>query len=258
MVKNYISVTAGKDIGEANAILNEFQKAGYSLDRGYAPAVGIQISEKTMKGIKPNNFRMARFEDVPSLVELVSVRAMPVIHYNTKNLDTLFSQISKAFENSYSHCKLVQVNANFPEKSQLEKIKDKFNELKISLQIDYRGLDLEDAANKIVAYGDCADYILIDPSRGTGHAFDFDSSTDFYLRIKDKRPEYGIVLAGGFSGDNAEGILGKVIGKIKTKDFSICAEGQLRDRVSDEHWGQDILNIEKMRGYLLAVKRVFG
>ncbi len=50
--------------------------------------------------------------------------------------------------------------------------------------------------------------------------------------------------------------LNKVIDRIQTKDFSICAEGRLRDKVSNEYWAQDILNIEKMRKYLQAAKRI--
>ena len=43
---NYVSVTAGKNAEEANAVLSEFQKAGYSLNGKYVPALGIQVSKK--------------------------------------------------------------------------------------------------------------------------------------------------------------------------------------------------------------------
>jgi len=254
----YISVTAGKDAEEVNAVLSEFQKAGYSLGQEYTPALGIQISEKTVKGIKPKNLRFAMFTEVPSLLRIINGKAMPVIHYNTKNLDNLFEQVSNVFESTYDYCKLVQINVTFPDVSQLERIKERFNGLRISLQVDYRGMDLDKVPDKVVSYGDCLDYVLLDPSRGRGDMFDIDDSTSLYLRIKDKRPDYGIVFAGGFSGDNVEEVLSKIIHKIQTKDFSICAEGKLRDKVSDEHWGQDVLNIEKVRKYLQAVRRILN
>ena len=52
---NYVSVTAGKDAEEANAVLSEFQKAGYSLNGNYVPALGLQVSEKTLNGINRTN-----------------------------------------------------------------------------------------------------------------------------------------------------------------------------------------------------------
>ena len=254
----YISVTAGKDTKEVNAVLSEFQKASYSLGQEHTPAIGIQISEKTVKGIKPRNLRFATFTEIPSLLKLINGNAMPVIHYNTKNLDNLFEQVSIAFESAYDYCKLVQINTTFPDVSQLKRIKEKFSELRISLQVDYKGMDLDKVPDKIVSYGDCLDYVLIDPSRGRGDMFNIDDSTSLYLRIKDKRPDYGIVFAGGFSGDNVEEVLSNIIDRIQTKDFSICAEGKLRDKVSYEYWGQDVLNIEKVRGYLLAVRKILN
>ncbi len=254
----YISVTAGKDAKEVNAVLSEFQKAGYSLCQEYIPVIGILISEKTLKGIKPRNFRFAAFAEIPSLLSMVDGKAIPIIHYNTKNLDTLFEQVSIVFESTYNHCKLVQLNTTFPDVSQLERIRERFGELRISLQVDYRRMDLDQIADKVVSYGNCLDYVLIDPSRGRGDMFDIEYSTSLYLRIKDKKPDYGIVFAGGFSGDNIEEVLSKIIGRIQTKDFSICAEGRLRDKVSDEHWGMDVLNIEKVRKYLQAARKILN
>lgn len=255
---NYVSVTAGKNAEEVNAVMSEFQKAGYSLNGKYAPALGIQVSEKTLSGIKPQNLRLAEFAEIPSLAQIANVKAMPVIHYNTKNTDTLFEQVSKALENNYDCCKLVQINATFPVVSHFEKLKGCFADLKISLQVDYRQMDINDAASKIIAYGNCIDYVLIDPSRGKGDLFDIDKSCTLYLKVKESRPDYGLVFAGGFSGDNAERLLTEIVDKIKTKDFSICAEGKLRDKVSDEHWGMDILNIDKVRSYLQAVSKVLN
>lgn len=255
---NYVSVTAGKNAEEANAVLSEFQKAGYSLNGKYVPALGIQVSKKTLNGIKPQNLRLAEFAEIPSLVQIAGGRAMPVIHYNTKNTDTLFEQVSKALENNYDYCKLVQINSTFPDALHFEKLKERFAGLKISLQVDYRQMDIDAAASKIITYGNCIDYVLIDPSKGRGDLFDIDKSCLLYLKVKEKMPDYGIVFAGGFSGNNAEMVLNEIVDKIKTKDFSICAEGNLRDKVSDEHWGMDILNIDKVRSYLQAVKRVLN
>lgn len=253
---NYVSITAGKDAEEANAVLNAFQAAGYSMEQGYAPAIGIQVSEKTLNGIKPNNLRLANFAEVPSLLKAAAGNAMPVIHYNTKNTDTLFEQVSRVFESCYGYCKTVQINAAFPEMSYFVQLKSRFPEMRISLQVDYRGIDIAQIPDKVASYGDSIDYVLIDPSRGRGDMFDIEDSAMLYLKIKEKCPDYGIVIAGGLSGDNIEEVLGKFIDKTKTKDFSICAEGKLRDKASDEHWGMDVLNIENAIKYLQSAKKI--
>lgn len=257
-MKNYISVTAGKDAEEVKSIISEFQKAGYSINQNYAPVIGIQISENTLRGIRPKNLRLASFNDIPSLLQLIDGNLIPVIHYNTKNLNSLFEQVSKVLDTTYEYCKLIQINAKFPGISELSKIKERYNELKISLQVDYTGLDIKETTEKIISYGDSLDYILIDPSRGRGDRFNISDTSILYLEIKDKKPEYNIVIAGGIDGDNANEVLTNLIDLIQTKNFSICAEGKLRDKVSDEYWGMDILNIEKVRKYLLAVKKILN
>lgn len=257
-MKNYISVTAGRDAEEVKSILSEFQNAGYTISQDYAPVIGIQISENTLNGIKPKNLRIAQFSDIPDILRLVDGKLTPVIHYNTKNMDTLSEQVSRIFETTSDYCKLLQINARFPEISELNKIKERFNGLKLSLQVDYSNQDIKQVSEKVLAYGDSLDYILLDPSRGRGDVFNLHDSAALYLGIKDKRPEYNIVIAGGLDGDNIKDILGDLIGLIRTKDFSICAEGKLRDKVSDEYWGMDILNIEKVRKYLMSAKEVLN
>jgi len=256
MINNYVSVTAGKNINEVKAVLDGFKTAGYFLDDKLVPAIGIQVSEKSLNGIKMKNFRFAEFKDIPSFMESIKGNVMPVIHYNTRNLETLSEQISRVFENIYDDCKFLQLNVVFPEVAYIGMIKDRFPDLKISLQVDYRDKDIDTVIEKLLPYGDCLNYILIDPSIGRGLGFDVEYSTTLYSRIKDIRPDYGVVFAGGFSGENVESILNQVIDRVKTKDFSICAEGKLRDKISDDFFGHDILSVEKMDSYLKAAKKV--
>jgi len=258
MVENYVSVTAGKDLDEVNAVIDGFRNNNYFLDDKLIPAIGIQVSEKSLNGIKMKNFRFAEFKDVPLFMESIRGNVMPVIHYNTRNLETLPEQISRVFENIYNDCRLLQLNVTFPDVAHLGAIKERFPDLKISLQVDYRGKDIDTVVEKIFSYGDCLDYVLIDPSIGRGLGFDVEYSTSLYSKIKDRQPDCGIIFAGGFSGENVESILNQVIDKIKTKDFSICAEGQLRDKISDEFFGHDVLNVEKMEKYLKVAKKVLG
>ena len=62
----------------------------------------------------------------------------------------------------------MQINSTFPDALHFEKLKERFAGLKISLQVDYRQMDIDAAASKIITYGNCIDYVLIDPSKGRG------------------------------------------------------------------------------------------
>jgi hypothetical protein len=253
MVQNYISITAARDEKEVNAVLDAFQSAGFALGQNHTPVIGVQVSENTLNGITPKNYRFPKFNEIPSLIRLMEGKAMPVIHYNTKNVDNLFEQVEKTM--SSCDCRTVQLNTTWPDIAQVEKIKQRFDGIKIILQLNYKGMEVGDAVDKIVSYGTLLDYILLDPSRGGGHMFDMETSAAFYSELKSR---YGIVFAGGFGPDTAEPVLNELIDRIKTKDISICAEGRLRDKVSDEYWGQDILNIDKLRDYLQIVKRIIS
>lgn len=257
---HYVSVTAGVTIDEINAVIEEFTNAGYTPDSGHAPAIGFLVSEKTLHGGSTPNLRFPAFNNLPALMRAVGKRATPVIHYNSRNLDTLSEQVKQALDAVYEAdlCRMVQLNTRWPDTSHVKRIKEQFQQLKIILQVSCRAdqTPAKEAADRIALYGDGLDHILIDPSRGRGEDLDVAYSTALYSEIRSRMPQYSTVFAGGLNGENVEDVLTRVINEIHTTEFSIDAEGKLRDTVGNDFFGQDTLNINKVRAYLQSAAKI--
>lgn len=258
---NYVSVTGGISKEEVEAISKEFQDAGFSKDSKYFPSIGFLVSEKTLYGEKTQNLRFAEFKDVPYLIDIAKEATVPIIHYNTRNRDALAAEVKEVMQEVYDDnlCRHLQLNVIWPHISEVKKIKKHFKDMSITLQISHKsmmGLHIDEIANKVSSYKDSLDYVLIDPSKGRGIEFDPEDSVKLYQEIKSLRPKYSIVLAGGLDGDNVEDMLIEVIQELEHNDFSIDAEGRLRDKINDDFFGNDILNIEKVRRYLQGAARI--
>lgn len=256
-----MGVTGAVAADEVRLILQEFQNAGCTMESQHVPAIGLLVSEKTLNGQKTRNLRFPHVKDIPSLLKTSGSLAMPVMHYNTKNLETLYEQVVRVFGEICEPrlCTAIQLNTDWPDASHVARIKERFAGISIILQVSYKamaGLPIQKIGEKAASYNDSIDYILIDPSKGRGIDFDIQHSTDLYHDIKSRMPECSIVFAGGLSGENAGDVLLKVIDRLKTTDFSIDAEGKLRDKLSDGFFGNDVLNIGKVRGYLQSAAEV--
>lgn len=131
---NYISVTAGKDKKEVSDILNAFKDAEYTISDEHKPVIGFQVSDKTIANKYPRNYRMTIFEYIPMLVDMVKDKAIPIIHFNSKK-EEFSEKVKYVFDElPEKSCDIVQININFPERSELEKIKE--YGLKVSLQVN--------------------------------------------------------------------------------------------------------------------------
>ena len=255
---NYVSVTGGISEEEVKGIIKEFREAGYTMDSSHAPAIGFLVSEKTLNGLPTPNKRFAKFEDIPLLVKAACEDVLPVIHYNSRNLETLSEQVKKAFGGIYKLCRTVQLNTEWPDPFEVYRIKEYLDELSIILQVSYKAMEgrgVKEIADKVIGYGDSIDYVLIDPSKGRGVSFDVSHSVSLYKEIKSKK-DYSIVFAGGLCRENVLIVLAELLDRIGTTDFSVDAEGRLRDKHSDRFFGDDILNLEKVRKYLVNASKV--
>ena len=105
-------------------------------------------------------------------------------------------------------------------------------------------------------YQDLVDYCLIDPSGGRGIEFDLEKSLKIYSELKRTSPDLTIGFAGGFTAENTASRLQNIVGGIGESNFSIDAEGGLRDKITEKQ-GDDAVNIGKVEAYLKAASRIF-
>lgn len=256
----YVGITGPVSIKEADDIVQEFKCAGYTMNSPHIPMIGFLASYKTLNKMPTQNRRYPLIDDLAHLVQHAHNQVLTMIHYNSKEMSTLADQIKLVFDGIYQEelCRAVQLNIVWPDTCQVKEIKSKFPELAIVFQASHKATDGKTASEtveKIKTYGDAISYVLIDPSSGRGIEFDIDNSLALYQEIKEKMPAVTIGFAGGFTGLNVEKRVAEIIARTGATDFCIDSEGGLRDKLSNEY-GDDVLNMQKVREYVKAAAKV--
>ena len=251
-MKPYIGVTGVVSNNEVLSIINEFESAYYDMNSSHIPMIGFLVSFKTLNEKPTSNKRYPKFSQLNSLIEIAQEKALPIIHYNSKE-PNLSEQIEKCFKEIYPSrlCKTLQLNIPYPDKRELLKIKRKMSDLKIVFQASSKIIDnknTKEVAKKIKEYSSTIDHILIHPSGGTGKEFNLENSINIYQELKNQISDITIGFAGGFTGDNVVKRVSKLIDILGDSNFSIDAESGLRNKLSFVY-GNDILNINKVRYY---------
>src|SRR3989344_7504384 len=109
----------------------------------HVPMLGFLVSYKTLNGDATANRRYPKFGDLPSLLEVSANDALNMVHYNSRELYTLPEQIGQVFTDFYKDalCRAVQLNIPWPYTSHIRKIKDKFPEMKIAVQLSQKAME---------------------------------------------------------------------------------------------------------------------
>ena len=254
--KPYVGITGLATSEDIAGVLNEFVYAGYSMRSGHMPLLGFLVSYKTLNGIPTANRRYPMLKDLPRIMRLSN--AFNMIHYNSREMPDLAKQVEKVFDYIPGLCDALQLNIAWPWSYQVNKIRERFPEMKIVFQASSGAM--RDRTPKAIAegirlYGDSINYVLIDPSGGQGKPFDIKKSLAVYSEIRSRVPYLKVGFAGGFTGENVAERLEALIGDTRYLDFCIDAEGGLRDKITGVY-GDDLLNLEKVRGYLQAASSV--
>lgn len=175
--------------------------------------------------------------DLNDLVYRVHRNHLPMIHYYTSEPDTLADQVHALFD----YCKLdlhscgLQLNLKWPDPKELAKIATA--ESKITLQLPKIALNESDThiVEHLKQYQGLIQYVLIDPSGGTGSDVDLVRAASLIQAITGSVEGITPGIAGGFDSANVQnrifklrGLLGEqIIGK-KTPNFCVDAQGKLR------------------------------
>lgn len=273
MIKPYVGLTGISTRIEAQIVAEEFVKNGFSNESSHIPMFGILMSEKTLndlppKGLKTPNIKYPNWRPIKSRMKELAKYGLPMIHYTTKEKETLPEQVKKIFRGLYHDgslydeniCRAVQLNIGWPKPGHLEEIARELPELMITFQLSSKAqadYSPEEIAEKISPYKDFISYVLIDPSGGRGKDFDIPKSLDVYNAVKEKFSSLVLGFAGGLTGNNVKEKCFNLISKIG-KNFCIDAEGGLRvqEICLDEQYNDD-LDLEKVRKYISASGEIF-
>ena len=257
MEKPYIGVTGPVTVDEVRQVGQTFKEVGFTRESAHIPMIGILVSYKTLNGQSTENRRYPRYKEVPAMIHEAGKFGIPVIHYNSREQETLGDQLSTMLADCRD-LKGFQLNMVWPDQSKVRALKRTSPNIQVVIQLSHSAMqDLtpQAIARRVKEYRDIATYTLIDPSGGRGKEFDLQKSVEIYNQLREQVPQTVVGFAGGFKGDNVAQTTAKLVDLIKTQDFCIDAEGGLRDKVT-EKYGDDLLNLDKVRHYLSEAAKV--
>ncbi len=233
----YVGITGFTNLGEVVACNNAFREAaravGKYVSRNLKFMVGVLISSKTLNG--GTNKWPNRYPPVTHISEIISMKHEPhllhTIHYNTDDPTRIDEQIDQVMSISPSSIDALQLNIQWVNPVKLQRIKRRYPDLRIILQIGAGALaDVNEPGEIFLgealrAYEGVIDDFLVDPSGGRGEPLDVWRA---FACVADDEIPPGMQpnIAGGFSAENvyrARGLMRRL-----KRPVGLDAEGRLR------------------------------
>ena len=247
----YIGITGVTSKTELAAVTNILPTENKQL-----VMVGVLASSRTIRG-EPNKFprRYPRPADLGSIFSDQTHR-LNLVHFNTKEPHRLVNDLSTTRDLAGPYCHGFQLNMAWPDCKALGTYKARFPRDTLVLQcggkaLDEVGRDPLNLALRAKEYIGLVEYVLVDPSGGTGTEFDPRFAFHCVDCLNDElwRDNIGIVVAGGLHAGNLTTQLSRIMRQFK--GVSIDAEGRLRNPADDT------LNIEYAQAYLLVAYEAY-
>ncbi len=244
----YIGITGFMTSFEVKLVLNSFPS-----DVKRKVMIGVLAGLKSLRG-ETNKWpgRYPKVEEIKNIF-IDDPVALNLIHYNSKEPDSLLDQLLKMTEFGGPYLNGFQLNMAWPPKKTIERYKKMNPGKQIILQVGGMAFEFimnspTVLANHIERYSETIDYVLLDPSGGLGKEFDPEKIRPYLEAIFKEKIDIGVGVAGGLS-PSSLGILEPLV-----KDFpNLCidAEGKLRNKEDDS------LNIAASTNYLLKSLELF-
>lgn len=255
MEKPYIGVTGVTSPEQATDLLRLFEKNNFTLEGSHIPMMGVLVSDKTFNHRLTKSNRYPDFFKVVPILEAAKGRAFTALHYNTHTPEQLADEVEMLFnfgdiyENNL--CRGIQLNIKSPPVEQIQMINEQFPDMKIILQmsqtLEELTADNEKWLNALHSMN-CADYVLIDSSRGQGRLLDIAQSAELFKYLSEKVGRVCYGFAGGLSGDSVRPVMQRLSAFTGAFNFSLDAEGKLMNE-------NDVLDLEKVEDYISGASR---
>ncbi len=212
--------------------------------------VGVLASYKTMQGEPASNPRRypAR-EDIAGIFS-EDWRTLNLIHYNSRNPNEIFLQLREVLEWGGQSCNGLQINITWPDNHAIGALRRRYADKKIVLQVNQQAMNDCEANAKMVAkrvsvlYGDDIDYVLLDPSGGTGTVLEPVSMISYLYELAvlrdERRQSFELIVSGGLCSQNMIRLLTPL--RRAMPDIGIDVESGVRT--------DDILDDAKVRAYI--------
>ncbi len=223
-------------------------------DDGLKFMVGVLVSSKTLMG--GTNKYPNRYPPVGRVAEIFSLaepHLLRTIHYNTDDAATIDEQVDQVMALAPGAIDAIQLNIRWVSPVKLQRIRRKYPDLRIILQIGAGALadvtEPEDIyiGGALRAYDGVADDFLVDPSGGKGEALDIWKAFAC-LADQDIPASMRGGAAGGRDADNIRAFKGFM--RRYQRVINMDAEGRMRTPHVGDDW--DHLDLGKADRFLIA------
>lgn len=133
--KPYVGITGLINPTEIEETINAFHNFGFFMDTNHIPMIGFLMSYRTLNDIPPKklstpNIKYLNWRLLKPRMKEVNGQALNMIHYATKEMQSLSEQVIKMFSELYNDnnlyetgiCRAIQLNLKWPNPKSLEKI----------------------------------------------------------------------------------------------------------------------------------------
>lgn len=240
--------------------LTEIKKliSGLAVPPNYQLNAGILFSDHTIYGVQKKSMFPAKDTAYELLKLAHSFGWEPAIHFNTNNPLPLSKQVEGIFEYETiyenSVCQTIQLNKSWPDLTEIEKICQRYEKLKIIFQVNMWDELPRELWLKIGDYLPYIERVLFDASGGRGK---YENTEAFLLKVKNIVQHYKlnaekVVLAGGLGPDNVAEFYQLAASGLGFPNLSLDAQGRLRGRLYKGRKVGDKLNPQKVYDFINA------
>lgn len=115
-VKPYVGVTGLTTVRETADTLKICSNLGFSMESHHIPMFGFLVSQATLRGLPTQNRRYPPVTSLPDLFAISAGQALNMIHYSSKDEESLSEQVRTLFDGIYQSelCQAIQLNILWP------------------------------------------------------------------------------------------------------------------------------------------------
>lgn len=251
--RSYIGITGFMSQDEVRAMLDLMPPNSKKL-----LMVGALASTTTLNDERPSKFfgRYPVVEDIQNIF-VKHPLALNFIHFNdkTKRDGHILGQLLNLTETVGDKLDGFQLNIKWPAPGIIMAYKDEYPDKKFVLQIGsdaFKAVERspEKMAQRVKEYKGLADYVLVDPSGGTGTEFNIKMTEECLDALTALNMNIKLGAAGGLYAGNLSKLILPLIQR-GYSDICIDTEGKMRNKKDDS------LNLIESSMYVITANRIF-
>ncbi len=249
MKKPYIGITDFINAGQATQMLDVFARGG-AEKLGRQLMVGVMMSYKTLNDV-PTKWSAA-FPQKEFVRDIFTSHplAFNTLHYADYDAIDVAENIERATSFCGPNLHAIQLDMIWPDPAIVKNYRNRHPWIQVIIQgnakaMNATGNDPAAFADRIKAYGDSVDYVLLDKSMGKGLGMDAVGLLPFARAVSEQIPGLGLAAAGGL-GPNTLPLVAPLIAEFP--NLSIDAQGKLRpsgDALDPIDWGMASQYLER-------------